>query len=54
MAFVWMFEEKECVELPVGDAKLKCEEQRRIGFAYRWLEDTLKCEEKSVYPRPVF
>ncbi len=48
MAYVWMFEEKECVELLLGEAKAKCEGQKKDGYTYKWSDIDLKCEEKAL------
>ena len=47
VVFVWMYDEKKCVELLIDDAKAKCEEQSKGGYKYQWSETSLICEEKT-------
>lgn len=47
-AYVWLYEEKLCAEVPLDEAKDKCEKQTKTGFTYLWLESSLSCEEVEL------
>ena len=48
VVFVWLYEEKKCLELLIDDAKAKCEEQLKDGYKYQWSDTSLICEEKTI------